>query len=457
MDKSLQDSYNPFIQEVKKTRGSVRCSMNNLAPNTNDPKNILFGKKTGSTTPQKPAAKLILDFCQNNYFLWIAFMTLAGGFLFFKNMTPRADESIHFEQIISILQGNPFPNSCPYLPGYYWTIAFFAHFFHNFDGSALRLWTTILSFFCLTTFFFLAKEIDKPAANQKSLTFLFFPILCPFFLLLYTDVYSMMFVLLSLFFALKRHLWLSGIFGILSLIVRQDNIIWLAFIAGLAYFESYYPEYRWQDIKRWLPKFSVFFLAAILFVAFVLWNKGLVVGDRQDHPFTLSCGNFFFTPFLFFFLFLPMNLANGRKILSFLKRYKIMIPILIELFLVYLFFFEVRHPFNRLGRWIHNLLLMQMDKNLLNQTLSFLVIAYSILSICVTPLRRKSFYLLYPCSILFLLLHPVIEVRYTFIIFSLFILFKEKESERITLFTLATYVVPLLCLLISILDNSFFP
>jgi hypothetical protein len=394
---------------------------------------------------------------ENILLFGIVLILLTGGFLLAKNAPPFADERVHYGQIMDILGGtNLLPRVCPYLPGYHWTMAGLSRLLHDSRGPAMRLSATLLSFFCFTVFFMLARKIDKSSAAQKSLLFIMCPIFFPLFSLIYTDIYSMAFVFLSLALALDQRLWLSGIVGILGLVVRQNNIVWLAMIALAAYLDHYFPQYRWKDVKPWIGKFLFFFLALVLMAAFVIWNKGFVFGDRTNHALTLSCGNLFFLLFFFFFLFAPYNLSNFPRIADFLKTHKLMWVVLAEVFLVYLLFFKANHPYNSMARLLHNWILWAMAGPFPARCLCFLPIAYSILSLCVTPLRQKSFYLLYPFTILFLLPNAVIEIRYCFIPYALFLLFKEKDTERIVSFTLAIYLVATGCVLYLMKDQLFF-
>jgi len=392
-------------------------------------------------------------------FFVFAFVVFTGGYLAVKNMLHLADEYCHHMQIMEILEGkNFFPSRCPYLPGYHWSTAILSWLIRSDHGDSIRFLSTALSFLCVLAFFMLAKKIDARSSIQKSLLFLLSPVFFPFFFVIYTDIYAMFYVFLALGAALNQRLWLSGIFGILSLMVRQNNIIWLAFIGWLAYFQNYYPQYRWQDIKRWMPKFFFFFLAAALMIAFVIWNKGFILGDRKYHYVTFNGGNIFLALFIFFFLFLPLNLSNFFKIISHLKRSIMLWLILIEITMIYFFFFQSTHYYNGFARFLHNWFIFWMTSpSILVKAAAFIPIVYSVLSLCVTPLQRKSYYLLYPFSILFLLPLPVIEIRYLFIPLAFFILFKQKDPENITLFTLATYIVPNICVIYLILHGTFFP
>ncbi len=393
-------------------------------------------------------------------FFLVTGILLTVSFLLTRNIPQVADENVHYRQILNTLENRPFTLD-PYtvmIPGYHWTVALPSFFLHDVRGATLRLTTTVLSFFTILAFFLVARKIDKDSAVRRSYVFLLFPIIVPFYSLLYTDIYSMMFIFLALLLALDHRLWLSGIVGILGLLVRQNNIVWLALIALIAYGESYYPQHRWKDVRRWIANFFFFFLAAVLIIAFVIWNKGLVLGDHRHQSFCLNFNNLFFHLFLFFFLFLPFNISNFPKIMVFLKQQKLMILVLAEVFLGFLLFFRADHPYNQFARFLHNWILWAMARPpLITRCFCFLPIAYSILSLCVTPLRRRSFYLLYPFTVLGLLPNAVIEIRYAFIPYALFILFKEPDSERISLFTIATYVVPLTTILILLLESSFFP
>jgi alpha-1,2-glucosyltransferase len=390
----------------------------------------------------------------------------------------QADEPAHVRYVSWISKGiDFFPRLLPYFPGYHYTLAalYWLTHFHPptpaefeplcspkalyFFPTVIRLLSTLLSYICLIGFFTLAKTINKDTAIRKSSLFLFFPIFFPFFFIIYTDIYSMFYVFLCLLFALKRRFWLSGLFGILSCLVRQNNILWVIFVGWVAYFESYYPQWRWKDVKLWISKFYVYFIDVILFIAFVIWNKGLVIGDRSHHSMALRLENSFYLLFFFFFIFLPYNFSKAGKISDFLKKNKLMWLLLIEVFLLYVFFFKATHMYNStrgiFHLFLHNHVTALMKNTApLSRILTFLPIAYSILVLCVTRLERKSFYLLYPFTILFLLPNAVVEIRYIFIPLALFLLFKEKDSWKMTTTTLAFYWVAL-CFFIPAMAKFF--
>lgn len=417
---------------------------------------------------------------QNAFLFLFAVGVFVSGYLFFINRIEAVgDEPGHCRQIAWILLGYElFPLHNPYLPIYHWSmvILYWITHFHLplpneflpdcdprsifFFPSMIRLLSSVVSFATFIIFFLLAKKVDKGSAFQKSMLFLLFPLIFPFFFLIYTDLSSMLYVLLALIFTLKQRLWLAGIIGILSCVVRQNNILWLVFMGWLAYLENYYPQYRWKDIKPWISRFFFFFLALVLMLIFLIWNQGFVLGDKQHHSLVLNLDSLFFMLVLFFFLFLPQNLANALKIIAFLKNHPGVGWFFTVLFLIYTFFFRADHLYNSLSSifsaFLHNWVLEWMrNPSFLHKTISFLTIAYSLLSICVTRLQRKSFYWLYPFTLLFIIPDTVLEIRYFFIPFTLFLLFRERDSTRTFFFTLTYYLIFLTVIMVLMLDRYF--
>jgi len=108
---------------------------------------------------------------------------------------------------------------------------------------------------------------------------------------------------------------LAGLIGIASIIVRQNNIIWLFFIFILIYaLEN--NSFNKYSLKAHLKKSWIFLLGFLAFLIFAILNKGIAIGDKESHPLaSLHFSNIYFMLFLFFFLFLPLNLSNLKKII----------------------------------------------------------------------------------------------------------------------------------------------
>ncbi|XP_039302495.1 putative Dol-P-Glc:Glc(2)Man(9)GlcNAc(2)-PP-Dol alpha-1,2-glucosyltransferase isoform X5 [Solenopsis invicta] len=150
----------------------------------------------------------------------------------------------------------------------------------------------------------------------------------------YTDVVSMNLVLLMLYLHQHKRTMITALAGLLAVLVRQTNIIWLGFFTVeraldiLSHrMEQPVPpgvlstplHFRliWKQITyemRLGPLSFVKFVAQICgsllpyltvcltFVAFVVWNRGIVIGDRSAHVATVHlCQILYFSAFVSLF------------------------------------------------------------------------------------------------------------------------------------------------------------
>lgn len=188
----------------------------------------------------------------------------------------------------------------------------------------------------------------------------------------------------------------------------------------------------------------IFIIGFIIFIIFVIINKGFAIGDKVMHPaFSFHLSNIFFMLFLFFFLFLPLNISNFPKVIQLIKKNKKIILLIIIIFTIYMFTFVNNHPYNTqwTSKFLRNWLLTYFTSTILLKILFFLPIAYSVLSISLIKLHKKSFYLIYPFAILYLLPSWLIEQRYYLIPFTLLILFRKKESKLVEYSLIIIYIV----------------
>lgn len=377
------------------------------------------------------------------------------------------DETVHFEQTSKYLNG-AFGASDPYLttfPTYHLIIAVAASSLNLSSLFSLRLISLFLSLLTIIIFFLSAGKIDRQATEQKTWQFIFLPLLFPFLFLIYTDIFSLLLILLSLFLLLNERNYSAGLLGVLAVLTRQNNIVWLLF--ALAYI--FYRQYKKKGVhylKDFLREGLIFIFGLIAFVFFVIINQGVALGDQIMHPFFFfSFGNLFFLLFLFFFLFLPGNIYNFKKIVTLVRGRREIIFWSIGLFLFYLIFFRVDHPYNNyFFHWqegiesfsLRNSLLFFINKNWWTKTLAFAPILYSVFSLAVSELEEKSFYLLYPFTFLYLLPSWLIEGRYYIIPLVLFILFKKPAPRPVEYATILIFVLLSAILFYGLREVKFF-
>jgi hypothetical protein len=295
-------------------------------------------------------------------------------------------------------------------------------------------------------FYLLAKIISPKTAKIKTLQFLFFPLLFVFFLLVYTDVFSLLLIMLSLYFLMKNHYQISGFFGFLAVISRQNNIIWLGFFCAYVFLEKYRLSPKKglkRNLLKWLKDCWVFAVVLLLICVFIAINKGVTLGDREMQPLVLRSENLFLTLFLFCFLFLPLNLINLPRVIVMLKKRARIVSLVLITFFFYFSFFKVDHWWNNptFNYFLRNRLVNWAVANPINKIIFFLPIGYAALSLFVTKLAKDSYFAFYPFTVLFLSLSWLIEPRYSLIPFSLFILFKKEQSQFIEYLTIIIYIV----------------
>lgn len=401
-----------------------------------------------------------LKFREPAILLLLILVTLGGGAWLIKDTGPLVDESGYYVALMDLLDPSlRLGRIGSVLPGYIATLAGFVLATGQKSGEALRIYTTILSFFTLLAFYVTSKKIRQDNAFLKTFQFLFFPALFPFFFLIYSDIYSLLWIFLTLLALLNRRFWIAGFLGLMSVFVRQNNIIWCVFFMMIIYAENYAPGVSRDKIKRWAKDCFSFILAGIFFGGFALANRGAVYGDRAFQSVTLNLNNIAFSLFLFFFLFLPHNAAKAGAILEAFKKNRLLVLGIGIFFVLYLLLFNANHFYNDariFPFFLRNRVLDWITSNPGTKILAFFPIAYSIASIAVTRLEKRSFYLLYPFWLLFLCVLPLIEQRYYLIPYTLFLLFKEKDSRSVSGWTCALYLTASLFIFMGVRKAAFF-
>ncbi|KAL6260956.1 hypothetical protein P5V15_008484 [Pogonomyrmex californicus] len=193
----------------------------------------------------------------------------------------------------------------------------------------------------------------------------------------YTDVVSMNIVLLMLYLHQCKYTKMTALAGLLAVLVRQTNIIWLGFFTierTLDIFDlrleqpipsgvlntSLHFRLIWKQIMYELRigplsflKFVVqvcssllpYITVCLMFVAFVIWNGGIVIGDRTAHVATVHlCQIFYYSAFVSLFSW-PYVIPYWRTYLRFLRRYWISVGCAIALMAMTIRFNTLVHPY----------------------------------------------------------------------------------------------------------------
>lgn len=398
----------------------------------------------------------------NVFFLILCLFVFIIGYLVIWGKGPFADEHLYFKLIAGVAKGNlslsSFAQSGSF-PGYFLTIGGLAYLFniHFFEG--FRLISVGFSFLSIILFALIARKVSSKDWKIKTMQYLFFPLIFPFFFLLYTDVLAICSLLLTYLYILKKKPLLSLIFASYSVFIRQDSLIWLFFFSLLQFDRSILSKKQATSRKTIILN-NLFFLipAGSMLLFFLLHKSFFLSGDNSRHPLSLHLGNIYLLLFLYFFFFFIQNLLNLPKTLKFLKLNYWWIAITLSTVILF-FFFKVDHPWNsNLTRnyFLRNIILSFMTNSLQGQFFALVIICFSLLSLFNTSFIYRKYYLLYPFSFIFLSLHWLVDPRYLLVPFVLYILFKQEPYSAEQKITLMTFYFLSLILYGCLISGLFF-
>ncbi|KAI8112993.1 hypothetical protein M9435_002999 [Picochlorum sp. BPE23] len=133
-----------------------------------------------------------------------------------------------------------------------------------------------------------------------------------FVFLYYTDTASSLFVLSTWLALMKRQYTISGLLAMCAILMRQTNAVWVVYIMGCAVLDmerdaANGSRATWaslttsvlSNIASYMSLLWLHTLSVLLFITFVVHNKGIVVGDKENHvPVTHWVQPFYFYLYL---------------------------------------------------------------------------------------------------------------------------------------------------------------
>lgn len=149
-----------------------------------------------------------------------------------------------------------------------------------------------------------SNNLDLVKILLNSIAILILPPLFFFNSLYYTDAGSVLFTLLAYFSSLIDQHSIASIFGLISILFRQTNIVWIFYFACLVILRTFEEHKQLQESSKTETKTSLgycdilgdrgliiklirrctsYLLLGILFIIFVIINKGIVLGDKEAH------------------------------------------------------------------------------------------------------------------------------------------------------------------------------
>jgi alpha-1,2-glucosyltransferase len=358
------------------------------------------------------------------------FLMLVVAFFAFADNEPQWDERAHWRQIeLFVRRDWSMDPVVTTLPGYHALMALAAWFMGTARLPSIRLVQFEIALGTIITFFLLARRRNAADATLKTLQFVFLPILFPLFFMVYTDVASLFFVLLTALAASAGRYPAAGVLGLASCLIRQNNIVW----AALAFAQAYVRDHgwRWPSPISSLLRYAPVLLSVAAIGGWLVFNRGQVAaGDVTAHPLgTPHLGNIFFMLFVSGILFLPLWWGYREQTWARLQKPS-MWAALAAMLALFSFGFAADHPYNEDHLFLRNQILLWSTDSWTHMLVFFLPVAITCVSAPSLRLSQTG-WLAYVATLAFLLPAWLIEQRYYLIPLALLLADREPVDPGI--------------------------
>lgn len=373
---------------------------------------------------------------------------------FLLPMATIADELFHLAQIMLFRSSNYM--IVPELtmpPTYHLAVGESAKMLGVDSLSGIRMVSASISFIAVILAWVYLTNQKALLPLLRSVQLLFSPLLWPVYWILYTDIPSLITIILSLILLVNQRYFLSALVCLISLCFRQHNVFWVLLMWLMALDQSgcwtrliaafkggtqSIVQKLLEAANQCLRSTGMYVIPMLFFLAFIYLNNGIALGDRQAQQFGgIYPLQIFSCLFVLGLVLLPLHLSNLPRIFTLLKKHYWLIIVLGVLFVIYMKTFRIAHLHNFPSDYfLRNWLLYFLDGHFRYKIVAFGLIALTLMSLLVTPFRSRAGYWLYPVSILALAPVSLIEQRYYIVPFVLFMLLrvpKDKATEIILL------------------------
>lgn len=370
-----------------------------------------------------------------------------GYVIITMNTNLHADEGFHAGQIWLFYDNqNRLAGNITVPPTYHFVIGKIVQFTGGYHDNLLRLISLTIALITIPITYLVAQFYCKSDAWIKTLQVYFTPLIFPYFFVLYTDIWSLCFVALTLLLTLQRRYFWAGFAGGLAILIRQDNVAWIGLIYLYTCFEAITKIDKknvLQLVINALTKGAVFNLVFICFLIFVYINGGVAIGDAAAHKMSaFNISNLHVFLICCWILFLPTHIAQIQKILPLLRK-PIVVGLLTIGFIIYMGTLKNTHPYNTImyDYFVHNGLIHLLTDFPVIKVLSYFFAAWTILSLMTIELPDWRWRWLIFIAPLAAISHPLIEPRYYIPAFFLIQILRPKLSSEVEFFTLAFYIM----------------
>lgn len=382
---------------------------------------------------------------------------LIGSFAAFKLTYPYmiVDEYNHRDLIRLIVGGiftfdmiEKFP--IPMIPGYHFAMAAWGKLLGT-DFQTLRLVSFLHTLLLVPVVILAARAHRRESWFPRSMQILLLPWLPVMTWLIYTDIPSMLYVILGFYF------WRTGRFGFsagaltVACLIRQNNIVWAVSFAAIHLIEEaeINPRRLLSALRKRFSSILPFTVPVLAVLPFVIARGKLSMGHARFHPGGIHPTQIYFLALIFFLLFAPDFIRDmGRQMRSWKDRFarkQYFWPVLFAGgYLVYMLTIENTHPFNQTLKMMNSFydsddyVIKVLNMNFLTRSAGFLVL-WIVGEYLLESVRKSSRPVqlagLLVASALYLLPSWLISFRYTLIPLAMFTLSSDRPaiSDRVNL------------------------
>jgi alpha-1,2-glucosyltransferase len=399
-------------------------------------------------------------FTWREYFFWVFVVSiLITIYIIIRHIPFIIDEKWHFGQIKQFQSGNfKLDTYIAVFPTYHFITAAVLWLCKSDTLQAARYFSLLIAIFNAITFYALSKEIYPQERYVRTLQFVFLPLIFPYHFLVYTEGMSLLFVLISIYLALRDKPLLSALIAILAVSIRATNIFW----AGFSWLLLLFPTnnvglFSWTRFRSLLMRTWIFPLIFIAFSIFIWLNHGVAIGDRNHHNITLNLSNVFYYLMMFSVLFFPDCIKSLYAVGHLVCRKPIITTLMGGILsLIYWKSYKITHHYNdpaRYWAYMRNRILFWTTHFPLAKGLCLIPTFLGISGLTFTQFQERRFKILIPITILSIIVMPLIELRYYIIPGVLFLLFRKSNLPGVEYFMTILYLVISICLLSGIISK----
>jgi alpha-1,2-glucosyltransferase len=327
----------------------------------------------------------------------------------FRTLPTYADERHHLRQVRAFCAGSrELDRKLTMVPGFHVLAAAAGSAAGDCSLATARGLNAVLGLASVAAFGFAAGASGAADPALRTLQYATLPILLPYHFLAYTDTAPLALLLLSAGFLLRGRSVAAGLGAAASMLFRQTNVVWLLFVALWVLRSDPAPTAR-QALARLWPCA----LGAAGFLAFVLVNGGVALGDARAHQAGLHLGNVFFALLLVGALLLPRQLWLLAHERARLPRPAPLLALALAA-AAFLATFGVPHAYNRYPGFLRNELLMAADESLGLRVALLVPLLIGLGGLVLDRPARPADAALWPVALLALLPVKLVDQRYAF-------------------------------------------